>query len=636
MCCANFRKLLLGVLMFTFSAGISTQILAAPVKIDEIIPDEKFRYQIDYKDANADGYYSEEELHSITYLELDGENGVKSIKGLEYLTSLTHLFIKDVSLSGETLDLSKHTALRFLELSGNGLSGLNVSGCANLETVTIEKENIGSIDLSGKKKLWELEIEDTSVTNLNLSGCSHKMEVEVECPSLTNVDLTGCSGITRLFLKSENLTKLRLSDLSSLSSLTLSECEKMKSLDISKNTKLTELGLYDLGSLTKLNTSKNKKLEHLFIENCFELSGIDFRNNSINSLYLSQCGEFPGIIKAGQANIKSLTVEKCTLPSTLKMSKFKGLKYLQLRSCKGGSTVDLSSNTVHDLDITSNSVKKLTLKLPATIKEDGALLLMCGSLTELKISGLAKLTGASEDSGSVLEEEELAEPDDSYSGALDGCKKLKKLTLLGKAPAIAENAFEQLNGLTVFYPYNDKSWASVIGKDYGGKKISWQGIDPSTGSTVKGTDAKKAGDILKDTSSNGKYKINKDGKTATFTGMISKNKTSLVIPQKIKHGLQTFKVTAIAAAACKGNKKLKSVDLPKTLKSIGKQAFNGCKNLKKIIIRTSALTSKSVGKQSFKGTNGKPTVTVPKKKLKAYKKLLTSAGISKKAVYKVF
>ena len=109
-----------------------------------------------------------------------------------------------------------------------------------------------------------------------------------------------------------------------------------------------------------------------------------------------------------------------------------------------------------------------------------------------------------------------------------------------------------------------------------------------------------------------------------------------MIPQKITTGLQTFKVTAIGNAACKGNKKLKSLDLPKTLKSIGKQAFYGCKNLKKIKVRTSLLTSKSVGKQAFKGTNRKPTVTVPKKKLKAYKKILTKAGISSKAIYKTF
>ena len=260
----------------------------------------------------------------------------------------------------------------------------------------------------------------------------------------------------------------------------------------------------------------------------------------------------------------------------------------------------------------------------------------CGSLTDLTISGLAEVYGPTDYSKYTEEELEGMIRDDDLGGTIDDCPKLKKLTFSGKAPAIADNAFKSQKGLTVYYPYNDKSWASVIGKDYGGTQISWQAIDPSTGRIVKDKEIKKAGDIIKDKSSNGKYKINKDGKTATFTGMISKSRSSLVIPQKITTGLQTFKVTAIGNAACKGNKKLKSLDLPKTLKSIGKQAFYGCKNLKKIKVRTSLLTSKSVGKQAFKGTNGKPTVTVPKKKLKAYKKILTKAGISSKAIYKTF
>ena len=632
MCCLNVRKLLSCLIMLSFSIIFSAQLLAAPVKIDEIIPDEKFRSAIDYKDANADGYYSDEELNSITYLELNGEDGVKSLKGLEYLTSLTHLFLRDVHTS-ESLDLSKHKALRFLELSGNGFGGLNVSGCSNLETVEIKNENIGVLDLSQKKKLWELKVENTPVSKLNLSGCSHEMTIEFESPVLKDIDLTGCSGITSLYLKAEQLEKIHLNDLSSLDGLTLSACESLKSLDISKNAKLTELSLSGCDSLTKLNISENKKLGNLSLEDCFGISGIDLRNNSLYNLSLSECGAFPGIIKAGHANISYLTITKCTLPSTLKMSKFKKLKGLRLTSCKGGSVLDLSSNALNDLEIDNNSVKKLSLKVNgSTLKEDGALLIQCGSLTDLTIAGLAKVGGGSGSSGFSDEEEDLEE--DVYSGALDDCTKLKKLTLSGKAPEIADNAFASQKGLTVYYPYNDKSWSSVIGKDYGGMDISWKAIDPSTGMIIKDKDIKKAGDIIKDKSSNGKYKINKDGKTATFTGMISKSRSSLVIPQKITTGLQTFKVTAIGNAACKGNKKLKSLDLPKTLKSIGKQAFYGCKNLKKIKVRTSLLTSKSVGKQAFKGTNGKPTVTVPKKKLKAYKKILTKAGISSKAIYK--
>ena len=59
------------------------------------------------------------------------------------------------------------------------------------------------------------------------------------------------------------------------------------------------------------------------------------------------------------------------------------------------------------------------------------------------------------------------------------------------------------------------------------------------------------------------------------------------------------------------------------------QAFAGCKNLKSIIIRTPYLTKKSVGAKAFKGISSKAVIKVPKKQLKAYKKLLKTKGVAK-------
>ena len=55
----------------------------------------------------------------------------------------------------------------------------------------------------------------------------------------------------------------------------------------------------------------------------------------------------------------------------------------------------------------------------------------------------------------------------------------------------------------------------------------------------------------------------------------------------------------------------------------------GCKNLKSIIIRTPYLTKKSVGAKAFKGISSKAVIKVPKKQLKAYKKLLKTKGVAK-------
>lgn len=56
--------------------------------------------------------------------------------------------------------------------------------------------------------------------------------------------------------------------------------------------------------------------------------------------------------------------------------------------------------------------------------------------------------------------------------------------------------------------------------------------------------------------------------------------------------------------------------------------------LKNITIRTSTLTSRDVGAKAFSGTYKKPTVKVPAKSLKEYKKLFKAKGMSAKSVYK--
>ena len=75
------------------------------------------------------------------------------------------------------------------------------------------------------------------------------------------------------------------------------------------------------------------------------------------------------------------------------------------------------------------------------------------------------------------------------------------------------------------------------------------------------------------------------------------------------------------------NGKVHAVVLPESCKVIGKQAFDGCKNLKKVVIRSNTL--KSIGSKAFAGINKKAVIQVPKKKYKAYLKLMKKAKIAK-------
>ena len=187
------------------------------------------------------------------------------------------------------------------------------------------------------------------------------------------------------------------------------------------------------------------------------------------------------------------------------------------------------------------------------------------------------------------------------------------------------------------------------------------------------------GKIVKDKSTNGVYKVLKDGVSVEFIKPVYK-KASARIPDTIKVNGITCKVTGISANAFKNNKSLKSVTvgrnvtvigtnafygckklsrvnggngiikighrafancislsritIPGTVRSIGKQAFCNCKKLRSITIKTRTLSGKTVGSKAFAGTYKKPIVKVPAKQLKAYKKVLKARGMSSKAVYR--
>lgn len=173
-------------------------------------------------------------------------------------------------------------------------------------------------------------------------------------------------------------------------------------------------------------------------------------------------------------------------------------------------------------------------------------------------------------------------------------------------------------------------------KNFGKAKVVITGIGNYGGSVVRYFNiVTKAGKVY--TYGNYRYKITNastSGRgTVTLVSVVKKT-TSVTVPDAIKLGGKTFKVTAIGGRAFKGNTKLAKVVISKNVKTIGSKAFYGCKNLKALVVRNTAMTTKTVGAAAFTGTYAKMTVKVPASKLAYYKKLLVARGVSKKAVIK--
>ena len=171
--------------------------------------------------------------------------------------------------------------------------------------------------------------------------------------------------------------------------------------------------------------------------------------------------------------------------------------------------------------------------------------------------------------------------------------------------------------------------------------IETDNTDSSTNSSPNTSDtqpdAPKVGSSVTDTQTKSVCKVTSSGSSGCSVEYVkpsSKKCTSAKVPASVTVNGKAYAVTSIAPNAFKGNKKLKSVTIEKNIKKIGKNTFYGCKNLKKIVIRSKNLSKKSVGKNAFKGINSKAVIKAPKNKVKSYKTLFKTKGMSKKVKVK--
>ena len=163
----------------------------------------------------------------------------------------------------------------------------------------------------------------------------------------------------------------------------------------------------------------------------------------------------------------------------------------------------------------------------------------------------------------------------------------------------------------------------------------------------------KKNEVIEDKTGNDYKVADPTKKEVTYKAPTDKKAKTVTIPDQVEIDGVTYKVTKVDDGAFKGCSKLKTVSIPKNVTEIGKNAFkgcssltkitlpskctkiganafNGCKKMKTITIKSTKLTSKSIASGAFKGLSKSVTIKVPKKQLKAYKKLLKKKGFKGK------
>ena len=183
----------------------------ASVAVNEAnFPDDAFRdYVAKNFDKDSNGVLSETEIEGVTTIDIESED-VESLKGIEYFPGVTDLFCNDNKIT--ELDLSKNTALQYVECESNRLTKINVNGCSKLSGLFCNDNFLTSLDLRPCKNLVLAICHRNNLTSVNITGLSQLSDANFSENMLTALDVSSCTKLQALNAAYNQLESLDVSE----------------------------------------------------------------------------------------------------------------------------------------------------------------------------------------------------------------------------------------------------------------------------------------------------------------------------------------------------------------------------------------------------------------------------------------
>ena len=180
------------------------------------------------------------------------------------------------SSSLKTLDVSKNTALTYLNCRNNQLTSLDVSNNTALTYLECRYNQLTSLDVSNNTTLTTLYCSDNQLTSLDVSNNTALTDLDCDDNQLTSLEVSNNTALTDLDCGDNQLTTLDMSNNTALGYL---DCNynQLIALDVSNCKALTELYCHK-NQLTSLN-----------LGSCVSLIKLECHSNNITLLDVSMC-----------------------------------------------------------------------------------------------------------------------------------------------------------------------------------------------------------------------------------------------------------------------------------------------------------------------------------------------------------
>jgi len=263
------------------------------------IPDTNFEQaliDLGYDTAPTNGSIPTANINTITNLDVTNKN-IADLTGIEGFVAMRFLTLTNNNLT--TLDLSNNTNLVAMSCDDNSLSSLTlpVSNsfqglyCFNNQLMSLdvsENPNLtilkcynnlltGELNLSNNPQLEIIDCNENNLTSLNLVQQNNANLIELHC-SLNNISQLNVSNfpeLTQLFFLDNNISTIDVTQNTKLVQLGAGT-NLLGVLDVTQNIVLENLGCYE-NQLTVLDVSNNNKLQRL---SCYvnQISSLDLSN----------------------------------------------------------------------------------------------------------------------------------------------------------------------------------------------------------------------------------------------------------------------------------------------------------------------------------------------------------------------
>lgn len=262
----------------------------------------------------------------------------------------------------ESIDLSKNTAMRVVNMADNKLSGkLDLSALTTLYSFDLNNNALTEIALPTGTPLYEVSCINNQLTALDMSGCTEMQEIRLTGNKIKSLDLSGMSKLEDLNAADNELIEVKgLADCTELTDLYLQN-NSIETLDISGNTKISymniennNISVLDVSKLTNLRliNAANNKIESIDLTNSPYCSQITLSNNKLSSINVSAQTAMIKLFVSGN-NLSALDLTKSGYLYYLECGD-NNIESINVTNCPYLRQLYIENNKLTELDITAN------------------------------------------------------------------------------------------------------------------------------------------------------------------------------------------------------------------------------------------------------------------------------------------